>query len=110
MPEDVVEIELGHRLWASPELPPITYAPDDEPCAVTREGDGISIVGPVDRAGLVNRLSASSSVVIWPYTDLADLRVTWDHTGLLVGAEPGPPFARCGRSMSVMMSRLRRVG
>ena len=33
----------GHRLWASPELPPITYAPDDEPCSVTREDESISI-------------------------------------------------------------------
>jgi hypothetical protein len=134
----------GHRLWASPELPPITYAPDDEPCSVTREDESISIVGPVDRAGLVKRmtlsgdsegvvvdhelvnagaaiielapwalsqirlggvaivpvagkpdeyrLSASSNIVIWPYTDLADPRVTWDHAGLLVRAEPGPPF------------------
>ena len=134
----------GHRLWASPELPSITYAPDDEPCSVTKGADDVSIVGPVDRAGLVKKmilsggpdgvvvdhelvnagantielapwaltqlplgglaivpvsgppdeylLSASSSLVLWPYTDLADPRVTWDQAGLLVRAEPGPPF------------------
>jgi hypothetical protein len=134
----------GHRLWASPEIPAITYAPDDEPCSVTAAAESVSIEGPVDRAGLVKRmtlsdgpdgvvvehelmnagaaiielapwalsqirlggvaivpvsgeadeyrLSASSSLVMWPYTDLADPRVTWDHAGLLVQAEPGPPF------------------
>ena len=134
----------GHRLWASPEVPAITYAPDDEPCSVTKEAGGVSIVGPVDRAGLVkrmtlsrgpegivvehdlsnagatplevapwaisqlrlggvaivpvsgesdeHRLSASSTLVLWPYTDLADPRVTWDRGGLLVRAEAGPPF------------------
>jgi len=134
----------GHRLWASPEIPAITYAPDDEPCSVTAEAEVVSIVGPVDGAGLVKRmtlsdgpdgfvvehelmnagaaiielapwalsqirlggvaivpvsgepdeyqLSASSSLVIWPYTDLADPRVTWDPGGVLVRAEPGPPF------------------
>jgi len=134
----------GHRLWASPELPSITYAPDDEPCSVTEGADEVSVVGPVDRAGLVKTmilsggpegivvdhelvnagpntielapwaltqlrlggvaivpvsgepdeygLSASSSLVLWPYTDLADPRVIWDRGGLLVRAEPGPPF------------------
>jgi len=134
----------GHRLWASPEIPAITYAPDDEPCSVTAEAEVVSIVGPVDGAGLVKRmtlsdgpdgfvvehelmnagaaiielapwalsqirlggvaivpvsgepdeyhLSASSSLVIWPYTDLADPRVIWDPGGVLVRAEPGPPF------------------
>jgi len=134
----------GHRLWASPELPSITYAPDDEPCSVRTGADDVSIVGSIDRSGLVKkmnlsggpegivvdhelvnagantievapwaitqlrlggvaivpvsgasdeyRLSASSSLVLWPYTDLTDPRVTWDRAGLLVRAEPGPPF------------------
>ncbi|HKY47390.1 MAG TPA: hypothetical protein VJQ79_05325, partial [Acidimicrobiia bacterium] len=29
----------GHRLWAAPEVPAITYASDDHPCVVTT-GDG----------------------------------------------------------------------
>ena len=134
----------GHRLWASPEIPEITYAPDDEPCSVTTNTNGVAVVGRADRSGLVkgidlslseegllvdhvlknsglvprevapwaitqlrlggvaivpvsgepdeDRLSASSSLVRWPYTDLADPRVTWDRGGLLVRAEAGPPF------------------
>ncbi len=134
----------GHRLWASPEIPEITYAPDDEPCSVATSTDRVAVVGRVDRSGLVkgidmslaggrllvehvltnsgtgpmevapwaitqlrlgglaivpvsgepdeDRLSASSSLVLWPYTDLTDPRVTWDRGGLLVRAEAGPPF------------------
>ena len=26
----------GHRLWAAPEVPAITYASDDHPCVVSR--------------------------------------------------------------------------
>jgi hypothetical protein len=134
----------GHRLWASPEIPEITYAPDDEPCSVATSTDRVGVVGGVERSGLVkgidvslgdgslvvdhvltnsgsepidvapwaitqlrlggvaivpvsgepdeDRLSASSSLVLWPYTDLTDPRVTWDRGGLLVRAEAGPPF------------------
>ena len=134
----------GHRLWASPEIPEITYAPDDEPCSVVTSTDRVAIVGVADRSGLVKGidvtlaeerllvhhvltnsgsepievapwaitqlrmggvaiipvsgesdeygLSASSSLLLWPYTDLTDPRVTWDRGGLLVRAEAGPPF------------------
>jgi hypothetical protein len=134
----------GHRLWASPEIPAITYAPDDEPCRVTQEEKTVTVEGPPDRAGLIkrislrlgddgvqvdhelgnggevtlevapwalsqlalggiaivpiwgpaeeHRLSASGSLVTWPYTDLSDPRVTWHEAAMSVGAEPGPPF------------------
>ena len=134
----------GHRLWASPEIPEITYAPDDEPCSVATSPDRVGVVGKADRSGLVKgidvslaegsllvdhvltnsgpgpmevapwaitqlrlggvaivpvsgehdeyRLSAGSSLVLWPYTDLTDPRLTWDRGGLLVRAEAGPPF------------------
>jgi hypothetical protein len=134
----------GHRLWASPELPSVTYAPDDEPCQVTTHDAGVTIQGAADRAGLVKRiklnggpesivvdhelanagttaievapwaltqlplggmamvpvrgepeeygLSASSSLVLWPYTDLTDPRVSWRRGGLVIRADPGPPF------------------
>ena len=42
----------GHRLWAAPEIPVVTYAPDDHPCAVTIGDDEVSIRAPVDYAGL----------------------------------------------------------
>ncbi len=134
----------GHRLWAAPEMPAITYAPDDEPCAVSREGDHLTVEGPADRAGLIKRiilgggedgvvvkhelhnagnepievapwalsqlalggvaivplwgppdehgLSASSSLLLWPYTDLSDPRLAFHRGGLTVVAEGGPAF------------------
>lgn len=42
----------GHRLWASPEIPVITYAPDDHGCQVAGDDRGFSIVAPVDAAGI----------------------------------------------------------
>jgi hypothetical protein len=134
----------GHRLWASPEIPEITYAPDDQACQVTRDGDTISVEGPADRAGLTkritlsegdagvvvdhelgnrgeapvevapwalsqlalggtaivpiwgppdpHRLSASASLVTWPYTDLTDPRAAWHRAAVVVSAEAGAPF------------------
>jgi hypothetical protein len=140
----VYRFQGGHRLWASPELPIITYAPDDEPCRVSRDGDTVTVEGPVDRAGLTkrmtlherdnavvvdhglgnlgetpvevapwalsqlalggiaiipiwgptdeHRLSASGSLVTWPYTDLADARAVWRQRALTVQADAGPAF------------------
>jgi hypothetical protein len=134
----------GHRLWASPEIPTVTYAPDDEPCQVTEHGGTLTAEGPVDRAGLTkriivhggddgvvvdhelrngsdaplevapwalsqlalggiaivpvwglpdeHRLSASGSLVTWPYTDLADPRANWHQGALTVHADAGPAF------------------
>jgi hypothetical protein len=68
----------GHRLWASPEVPAITYAPDDEPCHVTEQGGTITIAGPPDRAGLTKRLGITTS----------GEDVVVDH--FLTNASPGP--------------------
>lgn len=134
----------GHRLWASPEVPVITYAPDDEPCGVSSGTDRVAIVGRADRAGLIkgidlmlsdgslqvdhvltnagsqpieaapwaitqvrpggeaimpiegqadpNRLQANRSLIMWPYTDLTDPRVTFHSDALSVRADAGPAF------------------
>ena len=137
----------GHRLWASPEVPVITYAPDDEPCGVTSMTGNVTSVntlGRKDRAGLVkgidvmqsdgiarvdhvlanagsepieiapwaitqlrlggeaiipiegqadpNRLQANRNLVMWPYTDLTDPRVTFHSGALSVRADAGPAF------------------
>lgn len=133
----------GHRLWAAPEVPVVTYAPDELPCDVVSHPDHFSITGPVDRAGLAktilvrldagklivdhtlsNRglastavapwaitqlrlggtaviptrapvtegLQASHSLILWPYTDLSDPRLTWGEEALMVGATAGPRF------------------
>lgn len=134
----------GHRLWAAPEVPAITYASDDHPCVVTTGDDGLAVTAPVDPAGLVKRVSVSlegeslvvehqltnaglrpltvavwaitqfrlggdalipigtgvvhdpfqadSSLVIWPYTDLTDQRLSWRRQAAIVAGAPGPAF------------------
>jgi hypothetical protein len=46
----------GHRLWAAPEKPEITYAPDDEECQVSVTENSVSIVAPPDGAGLIKEM------------------------------------------------------
>jgi hypothetical protein len=40
----------GHRLWVAPEVPSITYRPDDRPCAVTEVEHGVGVEAPPDGA------------------------------------------------------------
>ena len=46
----------GHRLWAAPEIPEITYQPDDRPCTVTEVEDGIRVEAVPDGAGLIKSI------------------------------------------------------
>lgn len=63
----------GHRLWASPEIPEITYANDDHDCQVEHDGWTVSVVAPADSAGLVKTIEIDR--------DGDDLRVTHTITG-----------------------------
>lgn len=132
----------GHRLWAAPEKPEITYAPDDRRCGVTSSDNRLSTSGPADNAGLAKQLQvtadgdrlvidhlltnagpvaiavgawgitqfplggmailpvagspasnpyqANRSVALWPYTNLADPRLSWSEGCLVIGGTPGP--------------------
>jgi hypothetical protein len=134
----------GHRLWAGPEVPAITYAPDDHPCRVTSGSDRVVVTALPDKAGLAKVLEVSladgrlivdhlisnagtnpvsiapwgitqfrlggvalipigtevvhdpfqadSSLVIWPYTDLTDPRLSWRRQAAIVEGTPGPAF------------------
>jgi hypothetical protein len=134
----------GHRLWAAPELPMVTYAPDDHPCEVMTTTNGLSIRGPLDRAGLIKEIAltpederllvdhtltnagsgslsvapwgitqfrlggvaliptgglpaspgpqADRSLILWPYTNPADPRLSWREQAVLVHAVAGPQF------------------
>jgi hypothetical protein len=46
----------GHRLWVSPEVPEVTYAPDDHVCAVSFGADSLTISAPSDGAGFEKSL------------------------------------------------------
>lgn len=133
----------GHRLWAAPEVPGVTYAPDDSPCQVIAGAGQVTVTGGVDAAGLVKEmtlrwspegllvdhrlinhgtvpldlapwaitqvrlggivviptggprsdgLQADRSLVLWPYTDLSDRRLSWERQALVIDASPGPPL------------------
>lgn len=49
----------GHRLWASPEVPAITYASDDHQCVVTEADGVVTVSAPADPAGLVKEITVS---------------------------------------------------
>jgi len=68
----------GHRLWAGPEVPRITYASDDRRCEVSSDEDGLTIKAPVDSAGLAKELRVT----------LDGERLVVNHR--LVNASPGP--------------------
>jgi hypothetical protein len=132
----------GHRLWAGPEVPAMTYAPDDHPCLVASDSDHVVVTALPDKAGLAkvlevgladgrlivdHRISnagtnpvslapwgitqlrlggvaliptttgrgqdpfqADSSLVIWPYNDLTDPRLSWRKRAAIIEATPGP--------------------
>lgn len=53
------EFRGGHRLWAAPEVPSITYAADDHRCEISDERGALSVVAPPDSAGLTKELRVS---------------------------------------------------
>ncbi len=55
----------GHRLWAAPEIPAITYEPDDRACEATSLNGGVRVATPVDGAGLVRALEIHAAEDGW---------------------------------------------
>ena len=55
----------GHRLWAAPEVPAITYEPDERPCAVTTVGEDVRVEAPPDGAGLVKAFQIRAAGDRW---------------------------------------------
>jgi hypothetical protein len=141
----------GHRLWAAPEVPAVTYQPDERPCTVSEVEGGVRVEAPVDGAGLVKAievrrtaegwtldhavrnaadapielapwaitqlrlggeavlplgapghgLQADRSLVLWPYTDLADPRLRFEDGAVRVRAEPAGPTLKLGAAPGV---------
>ena len=55
----------GHRLWAAPEVPGITYQPDDRPCDVTEVAGGVRVEAPPDGVGLIKAIEVRRSEDGW---------------------------------------------
>jgi hypothetical protein len=49
----------GHRLWRAPEVPEITYEPDDDPVVVTEDDGTTTLRGAVDPNGVVREISVT---------------------------------------------------
>lgn len=63
----------GHRFWVSPEVPAVTYAPDNHGCAVTSDTDNITISAPPDVAGFEKSLH----VILDEETIRVEHRLRW---------------------------------
>ena len=91
----------GHRLWAAPEVPEITYQPDALPCAVIEVSDGVRVEAPPDGAGLVKSIQVRRTAEGWTVDheigNAAGSRMVvapWAITQLRPGGEavcPDPP-------------------
>jgi hypothetical protein len=73
----------GHRLWAAPEVPRITYEPDDRPCAVTEIEGGVRVEAPADGADLIKAIEVRRSESGW----VVDHEIR-NGSGALVTAAP----------------------
>jgi hypothetical protein len=58
-PDGIYRFHGGHRLWASPEIPEITYANDDHVCKVIVEAETATVTAPTDGAGLAKTIVVS---------------------------------------------------
>ena len=55
----------GHRLWVAPEVPRITYEPDDRPCVATDIEGGVRVEASADGAGMVKIIEVRRSEAGW---------------------------------------------
>jgi hypothetical protein len=55
----------GHRLWAAPEVPRITYEPDDRPCVATEVEGGVRVEAPMDGVDLFKAIEVRRSEDGW---------------------------------------------
>ncbi len=98
-PGGTFEFRGGHRLWAAPEDPGVTYASDAHDCAIT-QGDGvITVSAPQDDAGLVKEITVwaedESLVVQHRLTSSSEHGMTaaaWAITQLPLGGTAIVPF------------------
>lgn len=93
----------GHRLWAAPELPELTYEPDERPCTATSVDGGLRVEAPADGAGLVKALQVRSAGAGWIVDhelrnegDRPIVLAPWAITQLRPGGRAELPLGRRG--------------
>jgi hypothetical protein len=96
----------GHRLWAAPEVPEVTYAPDDRPCEVTEVDAGARVTAPADDVGLIRSLEIRASddgwIVDHAIRNASDAPITiapWAITQLRPGGEARLPLGARGTGL-----------
>jgi len=70
----------GHRLWLAPEIPEITYQPDDDPVNATIETGHLRVRGQADPTGIVREIDVSCGDI--------DGSIVVDHRLINVGDSP----------------------
>lgn len=70
----------GHRLWLAPEVPAVTYQPDDEAVAFTHHDGHLRSRGAADSNGIVREIDV--------LCDPVDGSVVVDHRIINVGDDP----------------------
>jgi hypothetical protein len=93
----------GHRLWAAPEVPAVTYQPDERPCAALEVEGGVRVEAPVDGAGLAKAIEVRRTASGWTVDHVlrnesaAPVEAApWAITQLRPGGEAELPMAPAG--------------
>lgn len=69
-----IHLRGGHRLWAAPEEPRVTYRPDDDPVRVEHIPDGVRLTTPSD--AVAGTIRETSITITGPGCVRLDYRVT----------------------------------
>jgi hypothetical protein len=73
----------GHRLWAGPEDPRVTYRPEDGPVEVERLANGFRLTGPADPIARIRRSIAVSATGTGCFTLVHQIENTADDAQVL---------------------------
>lgn len=79
-PAGALPLHGGHRVWASPEVPDVTYAPDDQACSVSGDSSSVVVTAPPDRAGI------SKSILVTRFGDKLAVESAIEVTRTLGGS------------------------
>jgi hypothetical protein len=93
----------GHRLWAAPEVPAVTYQPDERPCAASEVEGGVRVEAPVDGAGFAKAIEVRRTATGWTVDHVlrnesaAPVQIApWAITQLRLGGEAELPMGPAG--------------
>jgi hypothetical protein len=93
----------GHRLWAAPEVPDVTYQPDERPCAVSEVEAGVRVEAPVDGAGFAKAIEVRRTGAGWTVDHVLRneaaapvVAAPWAITQLRLGGEVELPMGSAG--------------